>query len=135
MVHEMSRRVVLFAGLKPQFGIAFTREHIARLCKAGKFPLKIRLSHRCIGFYEDEIQAWLDERARASVVELLEAADDPPPPVSTETLEEAIARLHPDADPKAIRPIAELVRRNLDPMTLARDRRRRDPAAAPTPTR
>lgn len=49
---EMSRRVVLFAEPKPQFGIAFTREHISRLCRTGKFPLKICLSHRFIGFYD-----------------------------------------------------------------------------------
>lgn len=77
-----SRRLVLYAELKAKFGIPYTREHISRLAKVGKFPPKIRLSHRCIGFYEDLIVSWVDERATASAAgagTLAPEADDPPP--------------------------------------------------------
>jgi prophage regulatory protein len=36
-----------------------------RLEARGEFPRKIKLSERCIGWYEAEILAWLQRRAEA----------------------------------------------------------------------
>lgn len=32
--------------------------------KAGRFPIRILLTPRRVGWYEDEIEAWLDSRVR-----------------------------------------------------------------------
>ena len=46
-------------------GVGYTREHLARLVKAGKFPVPIVLSRRPngsparIAWAEDEVDAWI----------------------------------------------------------------------------
>ena len=42
--------------------------HIDRLEKAGKFPTRIQLSLRAVGWYEDEIIQWLNTRPRGPAV-------------------------------------------------------------------
>jgi prophage regulatory protein len=44
-------------------GISFSREHLWRLEAANKFPRRIYLSPQKIAWFEDEILAWLAERA------------------------------------------------------------------------
>lgn len=61
-------RVITFQELKPQTGIGYTREHLRRLVKAGKFPQPIELGDARIGWLESEIHAWLKSRADARTV-------------------------------------------------------------------
>ena len=39
-----------------------SRSHIYALLSAGKFPKPIKLSPRCIGFLESDIDNWLSEK-------------------------------------------------------------------------
>jgi prophage regulatory protein len=45
-----------------------SRSTIYVLITAGKFPTRIKLSIRVMGFYESDIDAWVAERAAASKV-------------------------------------------------------------------
>jgi len=46
--------------------IQISNSQIYRLEKAGKFPLRIRLSYRTIAWQKDEILSWIEERKEAS---------------------------------------------------------------------
>ena len=41
----------------------YSMVHIMRLEKAGDFPKKVKLGPNAVGFIEDEVEAWLAERA------------------------------------------------------------------------
>ncbi|MFM9942169.1 MAG: helix-turn-helix transcriptional regulator [Hyphomicrobiaceae bacterium] len=43
--------------------IPFTRQHILRLEKAGKFPRRIRIGTKRVGWLYSEIEAWITGRA------------------------------------------------------------------------
>ena len=43
------------------------RTTIYHLVKSGNFPQKIQLTSRTVGFYESEIDAWLESRAAQRV--------------------------------------------------------------------
>jgi prophage regulatory protein len=43
----------------PEKGIRYTRTHIDRLEKAGKFPKRVRPSANRVAWVEDEIDDWL----------------------------------------------------------------------------
>jgi prophage regulatory protein len=58
-------RIIAFAELKPERGIIFSRVHLRRLWKAGKFPKPIQLSANRIGFIASELDQWLADRAAA----------------------------------------------------------------------
>jgi prophage regulatory protein len=59
----MARRPIVTARrLKAEYGIPYSRQHIDRLVKAGKFPQKIQLGSRCTAFYCDEIESWISSR-------------------------------------------------------------------------
>jgi prophage regulatory protein len=51
-------RLVTFDELKTRFGIPYTPQHILRLQKAGKFPLRRKLGNLNFWLY-DEITAWI----------------------------------------------------------------------------
>ena len=55
-------RLVNFRQLKA-CGIRFSREHVWRMEAAGKFPKRIYLSPQKVAWFEDEIFAWLADRA------------------------------------------------------------------------
>jgi prophage regulatory protein len=42
--------------------VLYSPQHIARLEKAGQFPLRVQLGPNRVGWVEDEILAWLEER-------------------------------------------------------------------------
>ncbi|WP_210243415.1 AlpA family phage regulatory protein [Mesorhizobium sp. B2-4-14] len=54
-------RVLGYDGLKAK-GIPYSKPHLWRLCKAGKFPRPVKLGENRIAFVEDEIDAWLAQR-------------------------------------------------------------------------
>lgn len=59
---EPPRRVVL---RKPAVSgrIGLSIPHIDRLEREGKFPRRIHLGPNSVGWFSDEIDAWLNERA------------------------------------------------------------------------
>ena len=57
-------RVLRYGDLK-QFGIPWTRTHLRRLQRAGRFPHHVQLGERTIGWLADEIDGWLRARAAA----------------------------------------------------------------------
>ena len=42
--------------------VLYSPQHIARLEKAGKFPKRVRLGQCRVGWVEDEVVDWLQER-------------------------------------------------------------------------
>jgi prophage regulatory protein len=40
-------------------GVPYTREHLARLVKSGKFPPPVSLSNKRIAWVESEVDDWL----------------------------------------------------------------------------
>jgi len=48
--------------LKPLKGIPYSKPHLWRLIRAGKFVRPIRLGENRIAFSEQEIDAWLDSK-------------------------------------------------------------------------
>jgi prophage regulatory protein len=67
--HKTEKLLVDFRELRA-LGIPFTREHVTRLCRQGRFPKPIRLGgddQSCKAFWRfAEITAWIDARAEAS---------------------------------------------------------------------
>ncbi|MEY2169559.1 MULTISPECIES: helix-turn-helix transcriptional regulator [unclassified Rhodanobacter] len=55
-------RIIAFAELKPERGISFSRVHLRRLWKAGKFPMPVQCSDRRIGWLASELDQWLANR-------------------------------------------------------------------------
>jgi prophage regulatory protein len=53
----MSDRLLTFPELKPLKGIPYTRQHLARLEKAGKFPARVQIGANRVGWLESEIDA------------------------------------------------------------------------------
>jgi prophage regulatory protein len=56
-----SRRILRLPGVIQKSGIQ--RDSIYRLAKSGQFPRPVKLSERASGWFEDEIDAWLEKRA------------------------------------------------------------------------
>ena len=48
--------------LKPLKGIPYSKPHLWRLIRAGKFPRPIRLGENRIAFPEHEIDLWVQEK-------------------------------------------------------------------------
>jgi prophage regulatory protein len=44
--------------------VPYTPQHILRLEKQGKFPERIQIGARRVGWYLSDIEAWLAERVR-----------------------------------------------------------------------
>ena len=44
--------------------VLYSPQHIARLEAAGQFPKRVRLGVNRVGWIEEEVLAWLDERIR-----------------------------------------------------------------------
>jgi prophage regulatory protein len=68
-----SRRLLGYADLKSR-GIRFSRVHLTRLERAGKFPHHIDLGENSIGWFEDEIDAHLEAKAAARPIIMSPAA-------------------------------------------------------------
>ncbi len=58
----MQRRFVSYSELKDRYGLPWTRQHIDRLIKVGKFPAKISLTEHRVGWWSDQIEEWLNSR-------------------------------------------------------------------------
>lgn len=44
--------------------VGLTVQHIGRLERAGRFPQRIQLGPGSVGWIEEEVDAWLEQRAR-----------------------------------------------------------------------
>jgi prophage regulatory protein len=44
--------------------VPYTPQHILRLEKSGKFPKRIQIGTRRVGWYLSEIELWLQQRGR-----------------------------------------------------------------------
>lgn len=44
--------------------VLYSPQHIARLEKAGKFPKRLRLGPNRVGWLEDEVLGWIDDRLK-----------------------------------------------------------------------
>ena len=58
-------RYLRFPQLAGEKGIDFSRMHIDRLEKAGKFPKRVNISEHTVGWIEEEVDAWQQEKADA----------------------------------------------------------------------
>ena len=58
-------RVLSYKDLKER-GIPWTRVHVNRMEKNGRFPRRIKLGPNTVAWPEEKIDAWLAERAEAS---------------------------------------------------------------------
>ncbi len=56
-------KILGFSDLKEKKGINWSRVHVSRLEKAGKFPKHVNLAPQSIGWIEEEIDAWIEARA------------------------------------------------------------------------
>lgn len=45
--------------------VLYSPQHIARLEAAGQFPKRVKLGVNRVGWIEEEVLAWLDERIEA----------------------------------------------------------------------
>lgn len=58
------KRLLAFKQLRDEKGIPYSRDHLRRLCKAGRFPAPIPLSSSGrICWLESEVDAWIAARA------------------------------------------------------------------------
>ena len=55
------RRILRFPQVKER--VPYSRMHIDRLEKAGKFPQRIKLGDNAVGWFESEIDAWVEAKA------------------------------------------------------------------------
>jgi prophage regulatory protein len=61
----MTERLLRFADLKSEKSIPWTRMHLDRLEKAGKFPQRVRLSPSTVAWVENEIDNFLAAKVAA----------------------------------------------------------------------
>ncbi len=58
-------KVLSFRDLKPVKGIPYSRVHVGRLERAGRFPRRVHLGPNSVGWLEAEVEKWLRERVEA----------------------------------------------------------------------
>ena len=61
------RRLVRFPQLKPEFGIPWSRMHVDREEKAGRFPKRVHLGPNTVAWFDDELIALVEQRAAERV--------------------------------------------------------------------
>lgn len=59
----VTRKILRLPGVREKTGLG--RDSIYRGCREGWFPKPVMLTARASGWFEDEIDAWLAERAEA----------------------------------------------------------------------
>ena len=62
-IEQSHDRVVPYSSLKTEYGVPYTRVHLLRLEKAGKFPKRFRVGGRKVARFARELRAWLEERS------------------------------------------------------------------------
>jgi prophage regulatory protein len=59
----MTLRLISRPELRERKGIRWSRQHLDRLVKAGKFPKPLELGVNTRAWLEDEVDGWIAERA------------------------------------------------------------------------
>lgn len=59
----MARRILKLPEVQRR--IPISRAHLWRLERDGHFPKRIQLAPKSVGWFEDEIDAWLEQRGEA----------------------------------------------------------------------
>lgn len=55
-------RVLSFTELRERKGIVWSRPHVGRMVRAGKFPRPLKIGEATTAWVEQEIDDWLTER-------------------------------------------------------------------------
>jgi prophage regulatory protein len=55
-------KLLSIAELSPAKGVPYSRSHLWRLIRAGKFPKPIRLGENRVAFPEAEIDKWIESK-------------------------------------------------------------------------
>ena len=55
-------RVLSFSDLSERKGIVWSRQHLGRMIKAGKFPRPLKIGEATVAWPEEEIDRWLCDR-------------------------------------------------------------------------
>jgi prophage regulatory protein len=56
-------KVLTYPALRERKGIPYTRAHLWRLEREGRFPRRVAIGENRIAWIESEIDAWLAEKA------------------------------------------------------------------------
>lgn len=59
---KVERRIVRLRAVRDRTGLS--RSTLYKLEAAGQFPQRIGLGQRAVGWYEDEVTAWVESRQR-----------------------------------------------------------------------
>ena len=62
-------RILSFEDLRSEKGIPYSKVHLWRLEREGKFPKRVRLGENRHGWLESEIDDWLLERMASRIVD------------------------------------------------------------------
>jgi predicted DNA-binding transcriptional regulator AlpA len=60
-----NKRVLTWPQLRTEKGIPWTRQRVWQLEKANQFPRRFWLGGNTIAWWEHEVDAWLEERAKS----------------------------------------------------------------------
>nr|WP_295838149.1 AlpA family phage regulatory protein [uncultured Azospirillum sp.] len=58
-------RILRFKEMQSRIG-GYSRMHVDRLEKAGKFPKRVQIGANAVGWMESDIVAWIGDRARGA---------------------------------------------------------------------
>jgi prophage regulatory protein len=58
-------KLVRFPDLAERFGVTFSRQHLGRLAKAGKFPAPVTIGARSVAWVEEELASYIAGAAAA----------------------------------------------------------------------
>jgi prophage regulatory protein len=61
----MTKRLVPFDRLNPDWGINYSRDHLRRKVKAREFPKPVPVSDSRIAWLQEEVEAWIASRQAA----------------------------------------------------------------------
>jgi len=67
-------KVLRFSKLQERVGLS--RTHVGRLESAGKFPRRVALGPRSVGWRSDEVDAWIEARERVGPGRKIGSADE-----------------------------------------------------------
>jgi predicted DNA-binding transcriptional regulator AlpA len=60
----MTKRLLRFSELRSAKGIGYARPHIDRMEASGDFPARVQLGQNAVGWFEHELDQWLESRPR-----------------------------------------------------------------------
>ena len=55
-------QIILFPDLKRKYGVPWSRMHVDREEKAGRFPRRFRIGPNSVGWVDREVRQWVKDR-------------------------------------------------------------------------